>query len=208
MHSSLRYSKCSEHDLCLHGISARTGREHFVRYHFDRHHPATYGPHLDRIIYKIVGETFANATMVNLEASIMNQHSLRDNWHDIKDSLRRKWDSITNEDLDSFSGNVQQLVDTIQRKTGEAREGIEQYLEQLSDSGANAFGQASATVRAGAQQAVNSIQQSSQRVAATVGKGYEDAEHLVQRRPGASLGVSFGVGVLTGILVAIFMRRR
>jgi ElaB/YqjD/DUF883 family membrane-anchored ribosome-binding protein len=138
----------------------------------------------------------------------MNQHSLRDNWSEIKASLRHKWDAITNEDLDSCNGNIQQLVDAIQRKTGEAREGIEQYLEQLSTSGAAAFSQASASVRAGAQHAVDSIQQSSKRVAASIGKGYDEVEHVVQRRPGASLGVSFAAGVLTGILVTLLMRRR
>lgn len=138
----------------------------------------------------------------------MNQHSLWDNWSDIKASLRHKWDAITNEDLDSFNGNIQQLVEAIQRKTGEAREGIEQYLEQLSQSGADAFSQANASVRAGAQQAVDSIQQSSKRAASAIHKGYDDVEHVVKRRPGASLGVCFGAGVLAGMLVTILMRRR
>jgi ElaB/YqjD/DUF883 family membrane-anchored ribosome-binding protein len=146
--------------------------------------------------------------MVNLEKNTMNQHSLQENWNDIKATLRHKWNAITNEDLDGVNGNIQQLVDTIQRKTGEAREGIEQYLEQISSSGAAAFSQASASVRAGAQQAVDTIQQSSKRAAASIRQGYDDVEQVVQRRPGASLGVCFGAGVVVGILVTMLVRRR
>ncbi len=47
----------------------------------------------------------------------MYQHSLWDNWSDIKASLLHKWDAITNEDLDSFNGNIQLLVETITRPT-------------------------------------------------------------------------------------------
>jgi len=61
-----------------------------------------------------------------------NQQTLQGNWNEIKGQLRSKWGSLTDDDLAIFNGNVEQLVGTIQRKTGEAREGIEQFFEQAT----------------------------------------------------------------------------
>ena len=138
----------------------------------------------------------------------MSQDAIRENWNEIKAGLLHKWNAIASEDLDSFNGNVQQLVDTIQRKTGEARDSIEQYFEQFSADSSAALGQANAFVRAGAQQAAESIQHSSKRVVSSVRKGYDDVEKAVQRSPGKSLAICFGAGLLAGILVTMVMRRR
>ena len=138
---------------------------------------------------------------------MINQQILRGNWNEIKGTLRSKWGSITEDDLSTFNGNVEQLMGTIQRKTGEAREHVEQFFEQLTSRGSAAVGQAAESVREYAHQAVDSVQEASHRAAASVREGYADVENVVRRRPAASLGVFLGVGVVTGVVMTLLLRR-
>jgi uncharacterized protein YjbJ (UPF0337 family) len=139
---------------------------------------------------------------------MFNQQTIQGNWNEIKGKLLNKWGELTDDDLTAFNGNVQQLVGTIQRKTGEARETIEQFFEQLSSGSAAAIHRAGDSVRTGAQQAAETIEETYERSAESLRKGYADVEDVVRQRPGKSLLVSFGVGVVTGALVALLLRRR
>jgi uncharacterized protein YjbJ (UPF0337 family) len=58
---------------------------------------------------------------------MISQQTMQANWNEIKGKLRSKWAALTDDDLAIFRGNVDQLVGTIQRKTGEARESIEEF---------------------------------------------------------------------------------
>lgn len=137
---------------------------------------------------------------------MINQQTFQGNWDEAKDKLRAKWGSLTDDDL--FEGNVDQLVGAIQRRTGEAREVIEQFFEQLSSDGAAAFKRAGETARAGAQHAAVSVQKASQKAAAAVRDGYADVEELVRKRPTESLAVCFGAGLITGVVVSLLLRWR
>jgi len=138
---------------------------------------------------------------------MINQQTLQGNWNEIKGKLRSKWGALTDDDLTVFNGNVDQLLGAIQRKTGEARESIEQFFEQFSANGASSIGQAGETVRAYAQQAAEAVQETSKHAAASVREGYADVENMVRQRPAESLAVCFGVGVVTGVVVGLLLRR-
>jgi uncharacterized protein YjbJ (UPF0337 family) len=137
-----------------------------------------------------------------------SQQTLQGNWHEIKGKLRSKWGSLTDDDLTMFNGNVEQLVGAIQRKTGEARESIEQFFEQLTSEGAAAISRAGESVRSRAQRVADSVQQTSQKAAASMREGYADVEAVVRQRPAESLAVCFGVGVITGVVVTLLWRWR
>ncbi|MEO8494313.1 MAG: CsbD family protein [Planctomycetota bacterium] len=139
---------------------------------------------------------------------MINQQTLQGNWHEIKGLLRRKWGALTDDDVMVFNGNVEQLLGTIQRKTGEARESVEQFFEQFKSNGAAAINQAGETVRAGAQQAADYVQDTAQHAADSVRDGYADVEELVRQRPAESLAVCFGAGVITGVIVSLLLWRR
>jgi len=85
---------------------------------------------------------------------MVNQQTLQGNWNEIKGKLREKWGQLTNEDLQMAQGNVDQLIGLIQRKTGEARNSIEKFLDDATAGGAGAFGQAAESAREYAQQAM------------------------------------------------------
>lgn len=139
---------------------------------------------------------------------MINQQTLQGNWNEIVGKVRSKWGSLTDDDLAIINDNVEQLVGTIQRRTGEAREGIEQFFEQLSAGSAASISQAGESIRAGTKQAVDSVQRASQQAAASVKEGYADVEAMVRQRPAESLAICFGAGVITGVVVSLLLRWR
>lgn len=127
----------------------------------------------------------------------MNQQILEGNWNEIKGKLREKWGQLTDDDLPQIRGDAEQLIGAIQRKTGEASEAIEQYLQEISASAASAVGTASTTARDYAQHASDQVR-----------AGYTKADRFVRDRPGESLLVCFGVGLITGVALALSLRSR
>ena len=150
---------------------------------------------------------------------MVNQQTLQGNWNEIKGKLRSKWGQLTNDDLQAASGNIDQLVGLIQRKTGEARSSVETFLEELTSNGAGAFSQAAETAREYAQQAMETVQERSKHAADSVRRsydqaseglrhGYGQAEEMIKERPAESAAVCFGVGMLVGVIVGLALRSR
>ena len=52
---------------------------------------------------------------------MVNQTVLEENWSDIKATLKSKWQQLSDHDLRGFKGSADQLVQMIQRRTGQAR---------------------------------------------------------------------------------------
>jgi len=150
---------------------------------------------------------------------MVNQQTLQGNWNEIKGKLRNKWGQLTNDDLQSAHGNIDQLVGLIQRKTGEARGSIEKFLEDATADGSSAFSQAADTAREYAHQAMEQVQQRSQQAADQFRQGYdqaseavrqryEEAEEMIRERPAESAAVCFGVGMLVGVVLGLALRSR
>ena len=139
---------------------------------------------------------------------MVNQETLKGHWNELKGKLRSKWGQLTNDELQTFDGNVDRLVGLIQRKTGEARGNIEHYLEELTSNGSSTVAQAVETARDYAQQAAGKIQESSRYAAESMQHGYEEAERMVKQRPVESVAVCFATGVLAGIMLGLMLRSR
>ena len=138
----------------------------------------------------------------------MNQQILDGNWNEIKGQVRQKWGQLTDSDLPQLQGDVEQLIGIIQRKTGEGRESIEKFLQQMAGNAASAMGTAAETVRDYAQHASASVQHTAKQAADQMRAGYDEAERFVRNRPGESLLVCFGLGLITGVVIALSMRSR
>ena len=160
-----------------------------------------------------------------------NAQTLQGNWNEIKGKLRSKWGQLSNDDVSSFNGNVDQLVGMIQRKTGEARQQIEQFLDSFKGSGSGSMvGQAAETVRDYATQATNRISEYAQgardyatdfagssteqmrhgvdQAGQMVRQGYKQAERVVRHNPAESVAVCFGAGVLVGLMFGMMLSNR
>jgi uncharacterized protein YjbJ (UPF0337 family) len=135
---------------------------------------------------------------------MLNQQTLAGNWNEVRGKLKQKWGKLTDDDLRSFNGNVDELVGRIQRKTGETRESVERFLSQMSDEGSSMLNEARERIEEGASQAADAARQGYE----TLRQGYAQAERVVQERPGQSLAVAFGMGLLSGLGLALMLRER
>lgn len=137
-----------------------------------------------------------------------NQRILEDNWNEIKCKLRERWEQLTDDDLPQIRGDADQLIGAIQRKTGEASEVIQRYLQEVSGSAASATVTAAEAVCDYAQHASETVQHTARQAADQVRAGYNEAERIVRDRPGESMLVCFGVGLITGVVIALSLRSR
>lgn len=136
----------------------------------------------------------------------MNQQKIQGNWNEISGKLRSKWGQLANDDLEKYKGDTSQLVGMIQRKTGEAREKIQEYLDDLTAEGAHGISRTMETVGAYASQAMDSAREGAETVAEKVREGYETAEKTLQTRPVQSAALAFGAGLVAGVLLSVIMR--
>jgi uncharacterized protein YjbJ (UPF0337 family) len=139
---------------------------------------------------------------------MVNQQILEGHWNELKGKIREKWGQLSDTDLPQFRGNIDQLVGTIQRKTGESRDTIEHFLNDLAGTAGSFVSAATERVRQYAQQAAESMQGGAQQAFDQAREGYLGAQELVRNRPTQSLAVGFGVGVLVGVILATMLRSR
>ena len=137
-----------------------------------------------------------------------NEQILDGDWTEIKGKLRQRWEQLTDEDLPQIRAGAEQIIAIIQRKTGQSRESIEAYLQEVSGSAASAIGTATETVRDYAQHASETVQHTAKQAAGQVRAGYDEAECFVRDRPGESLLVCFGAGLITGVMMTLWLRSR
>jgi len=154
----------------------------------------------------------------------MNQQTLEGNWNEIKGKLHERWGQLTNDDLQKARGSVDQLVGVIQRKTGEARERVEQYLNDLTSNSGAGVSKMAETVRGYASSAAESArgyadsargyassatetaEEARARAADMLRGGYVQTERMIQQRPIESLAVGFGAGLIAGVIIGLVMR--
>jgi len=142
------------------------------------------------------------------ERTMTDQQILEADWNAIKTKLRQRWGQLTDSDFPQIRGDVGHLVGIIQRRTGEGREAVETYLREISGSAASAMGTAAETVRDYAQHASQAVQDTAKQAADGVRAGCKEAERFVRDRPGKSLLVCFGAGLIAGVVLALSLRSR
>ncbi len=54
------------------------------------------------------------------------------NWNQMKGRIKQTWGDLTDDDLKHAEGEVDELVGTIQKRTGEDRKKIEARLDKLA----------------------------------------------------------------------------
>ncbi|TWU14506.1 hypothetical protein CA54_33730 [Symmachiella macrocystis] len=150
---------------------------------------------------------------------MLNKQVLQGHWNEIQGKLLDRWGELTDNELKQFDGNAAQLVGMIQRKTGEARGDVEDFLEEIVNNSNSTVEKASGAVRKGVHDVAGNVSDyaahagESARVAASraadqVRDGYKQTEELVRRRPTESLAVCFGAGLITGVVLGLALRSR
>jgi len=138
----------------------------------------------------------------------VNQQTLEGNWNEIKGKLHEKWGEVTKDELQKARGNIDQLIGLIQRKTGEAREVVEDFFDEIAGDTAGTVSRMAEAVRGYASSAVGSAEDVAGVAADYVREGYEQTGRLVKRRPVESLAMGFGAGLITGVVIGILLKSR
>ncbi len=60
----------------------------------------------------------------------MNKLTIKGNWNSIRGALKQRWAQLTEDDLLFEEGKEEELVGRIQRRTGESREKIQEFLRK------------------------------------------------------------------------------
>ena len=150
---------------------------------------------------------------------MVNQAILEGKWNEIRGKLKEKWAQLTDDDVMSFDGNVDQLVGRLQRKTGETKQSVERFLETAANDTSSAMNRVRETVENTAHraremgeqamsQARDTVRQTANQAYDAAREGIEQAEHVIQDRPAQSVLVAFGVGVVAGVGLTLLLRQR
>jgi uncharacterized protein YjbJ (UPF0337 family) len=139
---------------------------------------------------------------------MVNTQVLQGQWNQVRGQLKKKWGQLTDDDLKFANGNLDQLVGRIQHKTGEAREAIEGFLDELTAQGSSAVAQAAESVRHYAGYANDQVREGYNRISDQLGRQYEASQDMIRENPARTVATAFGVGVLLGVVVGLALRSR
>jgi len=139
---------------------------------------------------------------------MVNTQVLQGQWNQVRGQLKKKWGQLTEDDLKFTNGNIEQLVGRIQHKTGEAREAIESFLDEMTAQGASAVSQAAESVKNYAGYASDQVRDGYNRISDQLGRRYQASEELIRENPARTVATAFGVGVVLGVVVGLALRSR
>jgi uncharacterized protein YjbJ (UPF0337 family) len=135
---------------------------------------------------------------------MITKEELAGTWNEIKGHVKQEWGNISDDDFKQVEGSVDRLVGMIQKKTGQARTEIEKTLRSFSQESASMLGGASQAV----QDATKAVQDYASQANEMAHERLGQAQDLVRKRPAESLIVSFGTGLLLGIVVGLVVRSK
>lgn len=127
----------------------------------------------------------------------INVQTIQGEWNHLCSLARQRWNQSTEEDLRVQEGNIEQLVDRIQQKTGAEREAIETFFSEMTSRGASAVAHAPGAAGQYAHQVGNQIRER-----------YISAEGLVGRHPMQAVAAALGIGLVAGLLIGLAIRAR
>jgi uncharacterized protein YjbJ (UPF0337 family) len=139
---------------------------------------------------------------------MINAQQVQGSWNQIRGKLKEKWGQLTDDDLKIVGGNVEQMVGRIQQKTGEMRETIESYVNDLLDQGQSVAQRTKATASQYAQQATEKAREGYQQASEQARQAYGSAERMVRQRPAESVAAVFGAGLIAGVVVGLMLHYR
>ena len=133
---------------------------------------------------------------------------LQKNWDGVKAKLREKWKQLNNDDLHRFDGDIEMLVELIERKTGESRESIEQFVSEVGGKGYSVLSKAKDAAMDYVNQGIGGVQHTATTITDGATRRLHDTTALVKRSPVRSSAVCLGAGVICGVALGIAMGRR
>ncbi|HQU46266.1 MAG: hypothetical protein B7Z73_08835 [Planctomycetia bacterium 21-64-5] len=148
---------------------------------------------------------------------MLNAQEVQGQWDKLRGKIKQKWGQLTDDDLQIAGGNLDELVGRIHEKTGVAREQIENFIGELAastsstverarDAAMGFAGDAAGRAREGYEQASQRMREGYEQARGRMREGYERVGEQVRQRPAQSMMAIFGMGVITGVVLALVLR--
>jgi uncharacterized protein YjbJ (UPF0337 family) len=153
------------------------------------------------------------------ELVMINSEKFNGKWNEIKGQVKEKWGELTDNDLMFTKGNIDQLIGNIQKRTGEAREDIEEFFNEALEKGSNVLHSAKEAAQDVASRVTDTVRRGYRSAASTARDTYdaavekaEEAEEqfddFVHNRPKQSMLIALGIGVASGLGIALLLSKR
>ncbi len=136
---------------------------------------------------------------------ITTKEEAQGTWNQLAGAVKTKYAQITGDDLAGVNGNIQQLAGLIQKKTGKAREEIDEFLRSVSGTAATTVGRISEAASDMATKATETLHDGYVYARETSRDGIKAATETVQHRPGESMLLAMGIGVVAGLIIGTTM---
>jgi uncharacterized protein YjbJ (UPF0337 family) len=144
---------------------------------------------------------------------MINAQQIEGHWDSIRGKLKERWGQLTDDDLKIVGGNVNQLIGAIEKKTGEGRERIERFIDEMVEDQDSTFNRARETAqhareaaRDYAYQAGDRMREGYAHLAGPMREGYAGLERHVKEHPAQSTFAMFGLGMITGLVLGLMVR--
>ena len=118
----------------------------------------------------------------------INVQGLQGQWNQLKGEVKKRWGQLTEDDLKWSGGNIDQLVGRIQQRTGENRDAIEKYLDQLTSQGSSVVSNAVESVGSYAQDITHRLRDHYGDISEHAQEGYVDRPRLREPQSHAVAG--------------------
>jgi ElaB/YqjD/DUF883 family membrane-anchored ribosome-binding protein len=137
-----------------------------------------------------------------------SRNEILGNWNGIVASLRAKFGDFTKDELARVEGNFEELVNLVQRKSGQSKEQIASFVSDCCESAGTTYGQVANRASHYVDAAGEVIRDNYDRVASEAKKGLDYTAQNVGRRPLESLALAVGSGIIAGVLIGLSMSNR
>ena len=81
----------------------------------------------------------------------MNKSSMDGNWNLLKGKIRQQWAKLTDNDMDSFKGNMDEAIGRIQKAYGYTHDQAREEYEKFKNSNSTLFGNETVSPRSSEQ---------------------------------------------------------
>ena len=139
---------------------------------------------------------------------MVTRDQLMGNWNGIVGSIKEKFGEFTKDELTRVEGNFEQLVGLVQRKSGQSKEQISEFITECSRTAGTTYNQVANRASHYADAAGEAIRDNYDRVASEAKRGLDYTAQTVGRRPVESLALAIGAGVVAGVMLGISMSNR
>lgn len=137
---------------------------------------------------------------------MITRQELEGHWNELKGQIQQRWGGLNDDELLQARGSTNELIGLIQQRTGESRRAIEDFLEEAISGGGTMVQQAVETAREYAERASENAREYAEHARQTASRGYEQAQRVVRHNPLESVAVSFGAGMIAGIITGLVLK--